>query len=438
MILLSYRRILLSTCLLLAPRVPVWSQQTYQSPPADLVKILEAPANPITSISPNRQWILVTVSDPRTVTIREMADSAYYLAGSKIRANPDSRVDNIGIRSGTVSSVDGKVERMLQVPAGGRIGSTAWSTSGNQLAYTTISDGTMSVEILDPATGRSRRISGSGLSGRIRDLDWSRDGKNLAFTATTPAGTSAWVADVTSGAARRLTPPTLNLTVARGNIVDDTGCSWVNGKAPLICRIWPTNRGAPPKLADVPTGVVVQESYGRSAPARTYEYLLQSPTDEALFDYYFTDQIVLVGLDGKVTPIGQTGIHTRVSPSPDGNYLLVETAQRPYSYQVPLGAFPSRTEIWNLSAVHGSANSVRPDRIPLRRHHLGVAEHCISRRSTLTRRQTARLDDRPLGSERRYSKTGLGPQRRRSLFRPRNMGGCAGFNDRSIRSAALE
>ncbi|HEX9219051.1 MAG TPA: prolyl oligopeptidase family serine peptidase, partial [Gemmatimonadaceae bacterium] len=87
----------------------------------------------------------------------------------------------------------------------------------------------------------------------------------------------------------------------------------------------------------------------RSAPARTYEYLLQSPTDEALFDYYFTDQIVLVGLDGKVTPIGQTGIHTRVSPSPDGNYLLVETAQRPYSYQVPLGAFPSRTEIWNLS-----------------------------------------------------------------------------------------
>jgi len=349
MILLSYRRILLSACVLLAPSVPVRSQQTYQSPPADLVKILEAPANPVTSISPDRQWVLVTVSDPRTVTIREMADSAYYLAGSKIRANPDYRVDNIGIRSGAVSSIDGKVERTLKVPAGGRIGSTAWSTSGNQLAYTTISNGTMSVEILDPATGRSRRITGSGLSGRIRDLDWSRDGKNLAVTATTSAGTALWVADVASGAARRLTPPTLNFTVARGNIVDDTGCSWVNGKAPLICRIWPTNRGALPKLADVPTGVVVQESYGRSAPARTYEYLLQGPTDEALFDYYFTDQIALVGLDGKVTLIGQPGIHTRVSPSPDGNYLLIETVQRPYSYQVPLDVFPSRTEVWNLS-----------------------------------------------------------------------------------------
>ena len=170
----SYRRVLLTPCLVLAPLIPVWSQQTYQSPPPDLVKILEAPANPVTSISPNRQWVLVTVSDPRTVTIREMADSAYYLAGSKIRANPDYRIDNIGIRSGTVSSVGGKVERTLQVPAGGRIGSTAWSTSGNQLAYTTISNGTMSVEILDPATGRSRRISGSGLAGKIRDLDWSR------------------------------------------------------------------------------------------------------------------------------------------------------------------------------------------------------------------------------------------------------------------------
>ena len=158
---------------MLAPLVPAWAQQTYQSPSADLVKILEAAANPIISISPSRQWVLVTVSDPRTVTISDMADSAYYLAGSKIRANPDYRVENIGIRSGTVSSIEGKIERTLQVPAGGRIGSTAWSTVGDQLAYTTISNGAMSIEILDPATGRTRRVAATGLSGKIRDLDWS-------------------------------------------------------------------------------------------------------------------------------------------------------------------------------------------------------------------------------------------------------------------------
>src|SRR5258706_6602481 len=134
---LSNRRVLSIACLMLAPLAPVRAQQTYQSPPADLVKILEAPANPVTSISPNRQWVLVTVSDPRTITISDMADSAYYLAGSKIRANPDYRVENIGIRSGTVSSIDGKIERALNTPAGGRLGSTAWFSGGGQTRATT-------------------------------------------------------------------------------------------------------------------------------------------------------------------------------------------------------------------------------------------------------------------------------------------------------------
>ena len=344
---LSYRRVLSTAFLTLGPLTAVSAQQTYQSPSADLVKILEAPANPVTSISPNRQWILVTVSDPRTITISDMADSAYYLAGTKIRANPDYRIENIGVRSATVSSIDGKIERTLQVPAGGRLGSAGWSGNGEQLAYTTVSNGGMSLQILDPATGRSRHIDGSGLSGKIRDLDWSRDGKNLAFTVTTSAGTALWAADVAGGTARRLTPATINFTTARGNIVDDAGCNLLGGKAPLVCRLWPSNRGALPRATEVPTGVIVQESYGRSAPARTYEYLLQGPGDEALFDYYFADQLSLVALDGKITPIGPAGIHTRATPSPDGNYLLVETVQRPYSYQVPMDVFPSRIEVWN-------------------------------------------------------------------------------------------
>ncbi|MFL5609088.1 MAG: TolB family protein, partial [Gemmatimonadaceae bacterium] len=343
------RRSLLTAWIISAPFAPAFAQQNYQSPPADLVKILDAPANPVTSISPNRQWVLVTVSDPRTITISDMADSAYYLAGSKIRANPDFRVENIGIRSATVTSIDGKTERSLQVPSGGRLGSAEWSRGGDLLAYTTISNGATAVEILNPATGRTRRVNAPGLIGRIRDLSWSRDGKNLAFTVTTPTGTALWVADVANATARRLSAPVLNFTTARGNIVDDPGCAWLNGKSEIVCRLWPANRRALPRTSEVPTGVIVQESYGRSAPARTYEYLLQSPADEALFDYYFTDQISRVSLDGRITPVGTPGIHTRVSQSPDGNYLLVETVQRPYSYQVPMDVFPSRTEVWDLN-----------------------------------------------------------------------------------------
>ena len=79
------------------------------------------------------------------------------------------------------------------------------------------------MEILDLPSGTARRASASGLSGKIAELDWSRDGKDLAFTVTTPAGTALWIADVASGAARRLTPPNLNFTTARNNIVDDAG-----------------------------------------------------------------------------------------------------------------------------------------------------------------------------------------------------------------------
>ena len=129
------------------------------------MKILEAPANPVTSISPNRQWVLVTVSDPRTITISDMADSAYYLAGNKIRANPDYRVENIGIRSGTVSSINGKTERTLRR----RLADALDRRPGplrDQLAYTTVSNGTMSVEILDPASGRTRRVTATRIVGK--------------------------------------------------------------------------------------------------------------------------------------------------------------------------------------------------------------------------------------------------------------------------------
>src|ERR1700694_5880660 len=163
MTLFANRRLVTIFCLALAPFFTVAAQQIYQSPPPDLVKILEAPANPVTSISPSRRWVLVTVSDPRTITISDMADSAYYLAGNKIRANPDYRVENIGVRSGSVTSIDGKTVRALEVPAGGRSGGTSWSADGDRLAYTTISNQNMALEILDPATGRARHVSAAGL-----------------------------------------------------------------------------------------------------------------------------------------------------------------------------------------------------------------------------------------------------------------------------------
>jgi dipeptidyl aminopeptidase/acylaminoacyl peptidase len=59
-----------------------------------------------------------------------------------------------------------------------------------------------------------------------------------------------------------------------------------------------------------------------------------------------TSQLVSIALDGTITPLGQPAIHALPSASVDGRYLLVRMTHRPYSYQVGMGSFPQKTEVW--------------------------------------------------------------------------------------------
>jgi dipeptidyl aminopeptidase/acylaminoacyl peptidase len=81
-------------------------------------------------------------------------------------------------------------------------------------------------------------------------------------------------------------------------------------------------------------------------PARTNTYLLKNAHDEALLDYYMTSQIVSVGVDGTIAPLGKPAVHSLPTASPDGKHLLVRTTHRPYSYQVGMTNFPVKTEVW--------------------------------------------------------------------------------------------
>jgi dipeptidyl aminopeptidase/acylaminoacyl peptidase len=98
-----------------------------------------------------------------------------------------------------------------------------------------------------------------------------------------------------------------------------------------------------------PIGPIVQESEGREAPNRTYQDLLETPADAALFEHYATSQIALVTLDGTVTNIGEPGIHGDVDPSPNGEYLYVATVHRPFSYVVTARSFPTRLAVWDMT-----------------------------------------------------------------------------------------
>ncbi len=62
--------------------------------------------------------------------------------------------------------------------------------------------------------------------------------------------------------------------------------------------------------------------------------------DEALFDYYFTGQLVRVDLSGAAQAIGAPGLIADFSVSPDGRYLLTERLKRPIPIFF-LRAFPN-------------------------------------------------------------------------------------------------
>jgi dipeptidyl aminopeptidase/acylaminoacyl peptidase len=96
-----------------------------------------------------------------------------------------------------------------------------------------------------------------------------------------------------------------------------------------------------------PTGPIIQQSLGRTAANRTYQDLLQNSADESMFEHYATSQIAVVSITGESAPIGAPGIHLQATPSPDGRYILVRTIRRPFSYIVPVGAFPSVIEVWD-------------------------------------------------------------------------------------------
>jgi len=210
----------------------------------------------------------------------------------------------------------------------------------------------MAIKLFPVSTATEISVSAAGLHGKLGAPSWSNDGKYVALTEATRNGAALWMVNVATHTAKRITPYTINTVTG--------GCDWLSKASQLVCLMNVAGRGAPPPDGQTPAGPIVQESYGRAAPVRTIEYLLKNQHDEALFDYYFTNQITIVTPDGASRNVGKPGIHTRADASPDARWLLVRTVHRPYSYQVALNDFPERIEVWSLDGRVARTVTDRP------------------------------------------------------------------------------
>jgi dipeptidyl aminopeptidase/acylaminoacyl peptidase len=287
------KRLLSVTALVLASPAILAAQQptSYKQPPAPIADMFDAEPLPTVSLSPQRDRLLLTRR--AAPSVEDMSAPYVRLAGDRVNPRTNGSWYEIVAKGLAVRSVKGSVDREIAAPARGKI------------------------------------------TGAV----WSPNGAHVAFYARGDSGINVWVADATSGRSRQLTRWNLNGTAGQA-------CSWAT-TASLICRMVIPQRRAPPQAPDVPSGPVVQETEGPGAGNSTYQDLLQNPSDEALFDYYYTSQIASIALDGNVRALGKPGVYTTSRASPDGRWILVQALHHPYSYQVPRARFPTRTEIWS-------------------------------------------------------------------------------------------
>ena len=188
--------------------------------------------------------------------------------------------------------------------------------------------------------GQSRSIPLRGLpnNAKIHSFSWSPDGKSIALAVSSNADIHLYIANVKTGKSKMLLRSPLNLTYGAPFV-------WRSDSQSLIVKSVLERRGIAPKRGMKPSGPTTQENLGKIAPARTYQDLLQSSYDEALFDFYFTSQIIDISIKGKKKLIGKPGIVKRIDPSPDGNYTMIQIIHKPYSYIVPINRFPFSTQI---------------------------------------------------------------------------------------------
>lgn len=185
------------------------------------------------------------------------------------------------------------------------------------------------------------QISGLPKNPRITYITWSPSETKIAFTNTVATGVELWVIDVATASAKKLTDANLNATL--GNPYN-----WMKDNETLIVKMIPKNR---PALIDIkkelPKGPTVSASDGSKSQNRTYPDLLKNKTDEANFESLMTSELHKVTLSGSENPFMPADLYAGESFSSDGNYIMLTTVQKPFSYIVPYNRFPLKTVVYD-------------------------------------------------------------------------------------------
>jgi len=364
----------------------------YLSPPADVVRILDAPPTPWILPSPDGRRLLFVEHAPMP-SLADLARPVLRLAGLRIDPAWNARHQasfGIGLVLVSIDAVHDEGVRVSANGGGGQI--RVASESGRRIALP-----------------RDRRIS---------SVIWSHTSERFACALVGEQASELWCADVRTGELVRL---------ASGlHSVFGAGYEWMPDGRRLLCSLVPRGRGPAPSATALPLGPNVQETSGGASPLRTYRDLLATPHDEELFAYHAASELALVDSvgeprDGELAMRGQTLVSrdhelatrdagreardtepvahdvglargsTELTASralrfigapciassfdvaPGGDLVLVTRVTKPFSYLHGVYGFPHSIEVWNLRGerVHVVADVPTADEIPIEGVRLG-------------------------------------------------------------------
>ncbi|AWH83720.1 S9 family peptidase [Flavobacterium album] len=270
---------------------------TYQKPPKEILELVDVQRAPSVSMDSRNTKMLFLYRNAYK-TIADLSEDELKLGG--LRINPKANI------SSTV-------------------------TYTNNLKFKKLKD-------REPV-----QVMGLPQNPKLANFAWSPDEMKVAFTNTTATGVEVWLLDLATLQAKKLTEAIANANI--GNPI-----SWFRDGNALLVRMLPKSRQPLINTANtIPAGPTVTMSDGTKAQNRTYQDLLKNKNDEANFETLTTSELHKVSLDGKSALWKEAAMYSGISFSPDGNYALITTIHKPFSYIVTLERFPTTSTLYDVS-----------------------------------------------------------------------------------------
>ena len=268
---------------------------TYQKPSKEILELVDVPLAPSVLVNDSKDFMILLYRDPFK-SIEDLSKEELRLAG--LRIDPKT---NIGSRVTYYNNLK-----------------TKDLTNHSNLF----------------------QVRGLPLDPKLSNFSFSPDQKKLAFTNTTSFGVEVWVLDLNSNLSKKLTEPKVN-----ANLRDVI--NWFEDSKSILVKMIPnTKQDIINTEESIPIGPIVSINDGKKAQNRTYQDLLKNKNDEHNFENLAISDLYKVSLNGKNIKWLSKAMYNRIDFSPDGEYVMVTTIEKPFSYLVPYFRFPYKTVIY--------------------------------------------------------------------------------------------